>query len=474
MKIKLATAILALLAATQAAAAEEITVAGLPSPNRGEVPVNTDISNTLKLDSSAGTQYKIAGNTSFGSVSVVNGENPGDAYSIALGSLTVDINSASGSANAFSANNWWMLASTLNFKNSVKSSEAVANINFAGNLGVYSISTVATQKQSVTFTDVKANVTVGGTATIGNGYAGTSGANTSAIYVNSSADVTWTGTTSFGGYGQLNVNGKFATGGAMTFGKDSELNVNGSFTSTNAMTFDANSNTTIGTSGNVNLSKFIALGNFTSSGKLTQTTEDGIGLKGTGTIKSGSEWLVKGKLHTYTGSDTTIEAGASVMLNSPNPTASTPSRLVLEGGKITFNSQVNSEYGVLASVLLKETTLAFGTDFTLAFINQLTNDSFTIVMNEGGILRLIDADSLRLGTGGVIVHNFAENKIYVGTNVTSDELALINLFSDAGETYLGTAGLTSDGWLTAVPEPAEWAAIFGAAALAFAICRRRK
>lgn len=35
MKIKLSTAILALLAATQAAAAEEITVAGLPSPNRG-------------------------------------------------------------------------------------------------------------------------------------------------------------------------------------------------------------------------------------------------------------------------------------------------------------------------------------------------------------------------------------------------------------------------------------------------------
>ncbi len=60
--------------------------------------MNTDISNTLKLDPSAGTQYKIADNTSFGSVSVVNGENPEDAYSIALGSLTVDINSASGSA----------------------------------------------------------------------------------------------------------------------------------------------------------------------------------------------------------------------------------------------------------------------------------------------------------------------------------------------------------------------------------------
>ena len=40
--------------------------------------------------------------------------------------------------------------------------------------------------------------------------------------------------------------------------------------------------------------------------------------------------------------------------------------------------------------------------------------------------------------------------------------------------YIGTAKLVN-GWLTAaIPEPAEWAAIFGGIALAIAVYRRRR
>ena len=73
------------------------------------------------------------------------------------------------------------------------------------------------------------------------------------------------------------------------------------------------------------------------------------------------------------------------------------------------------------------------------------------------------------------IFNFRENAIFVGDSATESELALVKLYSGMDDSsYIGTAKLVN-GWLTAaIPEPAEWAAIFGGIALAIAVYRRRR
>ena len=451
MKITKNTSILFSIAALASAAqAATITATGAAEPNRGSIGASTDISNTLVLDSSAGAQYNAGSNGKFGSISATNGAALGDVWNVAVGSLTVDMNSASGTVNALSANKWWMLAMDLNFKNSASGSTAVANINVANELYVYSKSSQYTQYQNINFANITANVNVG-SAVFGNDYSGDKGLNTAKLNINSGANVTWTGNALFGKSGQLNITGKFTTASQLSF--------------------DANSYMMIADGAEMTLSKFTKFGSFSSFGKLTQTTDDGIGFGGEGIIGSGSVWNIKGKLHTYAGSDVTIEKGASVTLSSPTDTIDP--RLVLQGGKLTFNETLISTTGKTAIAIMAGTTMGIGTDISFTYINQITSGLSTILMDSEGILRLTADDSLTL-KDGLSIYNFAEDKVYVGTNVTAEELALIFLYSDEGQTLLGNTGITSDGWLTVVPEPAEWAAILGFIAIAFAVYRRRK
>lgn len=156
-----------------------------------------------------------------------------------------------------------------------------------------------------------------------------------------------------------------------------------------------------------------------------------------------------------------------------SPTGTNDPRLVLQGGKLTFNETLISTTGKTAIAIMAGTTMGIGTDISFTYINQITSGLSTILMDSDGILRLTADDSLTL-KDGLSIYNFAEDKVYVGTNVTAEELALIFLYSDEGQTLLGNTGITSDGWLTVVPEPAEWAAILGFIAIAFAVYRRRK
>ena len=76
---------------------------------------------------------------------------------------------------------------------------------------------------------------------------------------------------------------------------------------------------------------------------------------------------------------------------------------------------------------------------------------------------------------GLKVYNFRENAVYVGTNAANASGVAKAKFYDADGNLLTNVRIGENGWLTAaIPEPAEWAAIFGAIALGFAVCRRRK
>ena len=77
------------------------------------------------------------------------------------------------------------------------------------------------------------------------------------------------------------------------------------------------------------------------------------------------------------------------------------------------------------------------------------------------------------------IYNFKEDSIYVGLNYDKYivENRIVAYTGTDTSTMLDKVYVSSTGWLTAlpaVPEPAEWAMIFGAIALGFAIYRRRK
>ena len=80
----------------------------------------------------------------------------------------------------------------------------------------------------------------------------------------------------------------------------------------------------------------------------------------------------------------------------------------------------------------------------------------------------------------ISIENFSDNRVFIATNASSPYIVDgITISGDAGaelEFVAGTYNSTKGFWLNAVavPEPAEWAMIFGGIALGLAIYRRRK
>ena len=71
------------------------------------------------------------------------------------------------------------------------------------------------------------------------------------------------------------------------------------------------------------------------------------------------------------------------------------------------------------------------------------------------------------------IYNFREDSIFLANNSTAimGIGAKISLYDKAGE-FLGIAKIGAKGALTAVPEPATYAFVLGAIAIAFALKRR--
>ena len=108
-------------------------------------------------------------------------------------------------------------------------------------------------------------------------------------------------------------------------------------------------------------------------------------------------------------------------------------------------------------------------------INLMNDTAKLIFDSEGTTINISNGTSLKI-TG------FADNKVNIGTTAASYNNLVSALKDGRLEIYdtsdkqvlADVVGIDSNGWLTTVPEPAEWAAIFGAIALGLAVYRRRK
>ena len=429
----------------------------------------------------------------------------------------IDIAAASGEANAMNfAGKLWMNLANLTITNSTGGKNATANLNF-GSLEIFSEAAGAYfQTQSISFENVKANVT-----TTDGAFIGSDGdkytLNAASINVAANAEVVWNGAQTVKQNGIINVLGSYTNAGALTLKKGGQaivdsgatyninaggtiagsittsgtLNIAGGTTFSNGASIDVidgnvvfADDTKFGTTavlnitgGTVTATKDLEFGSIVSTGgKLVQTTGDGIKIIGNSTLSDNGVWDIKNKVQ--------VNGGASFTLdnNNLNFSGSNQRFILTNDGTITLNQMYKTSRagGVIPIVFTgtKSGTLIIGGDISLEFINNINDKVVNIVLaNEDAVLRLVSVDdTLKFkNDNGLAIFNFRENAIYVGDSVSDAELALIKLYSGMDDsTFLGTAKVV-DGWLTAaIPEPAEWAAIFGGIALAFAVYRRRR
>ena len=138
-----------------------------------------------------------------------------------------------------------------------------------------------------------------------------------------------------------------------------------------------------------------------------------------------------------------------------------------KGIRIATALDVNSDLGSVMNVYSEQTFEDIYITSGSALDIKMQNDLAKLIFEGEGRTVSIGKD------GELRIYNFRENSIYVGTNSeTISELAKAR-FYDSGKNLLNVR-VNESGWLTAVPEPAEWAAIFGAIALGLALYRRRK
>lgn len=98
------------------------------------------------------------------------------------------------------------------------------------------------------------------------------------------------------------------------------------------------------------------------------------------------------------------------------------------------------------------------------FVGEVDNSYSDIVFKdfENGLVKISSIDATKLDESGVYTISSSKKFTFKGYDLNGDELSG------------GKWSIDSNNYLIYVPEPAEWAMIFGAIAIAFAIYRRRK
>ena len=427
-----------LIASTSAIQADELTFYGGTSRTKIEGATSAD---TIILDSSAGSLYG-AGGITVNKIISINGDAKGDVdicntidWNSGKG-ITVDANTASGEFTAIDVNSWKHNLFALTIKNSASATDATVNLNFGSLLQVSSGGN--TQNQYIYFDSVKANVTAAAT-TIGNTID-----KGSVLGVKSTADVTWNGNISIGKSGILNLDGKLTLAG------------------------------TLSSSGTIN-----------SAGNLVQNAaaDTGITFSGNAEMNSGSNWTIQGKLIVQNNSTTTVNEGAYLTFV---PNASNSARVILNRGSLILN-QKNALITNTGEPKVAIVTLVGVDNINNVFINAdqeiksffVNGNTLNIYLDDLVKISLTDAENAigYLNSASLNIYNFQEDNFYVGTveNIKNNVESIVSLYDENGD-YLGAATVNDLGYITllTVPEPAEWAAIFGALALGLAMYRRRK
>ena len=459
MKKTIITSTLSALVALSAAAATEF-IGGEDYNSRTSIDVNDNTADiVLKKGTGTSSSYYFKAEDST-LVRSVSGTDAG-TYTVAFGNFTVDANSDSDFTAWDLAGTYQTNYSTLTFKNTASSTANIA-IKNAGN---FDITATNAQSQSLNFLAITADVS----AAAYNFSSVTGGMST--LNVARTANVSMTGKMNFTNNSLLNVEGNLTANSAIYMSGNSAMKVSGTYTQA------------AGTA---------TLNNLTLTGKYIQTTraDTGTNIYGNSKISAGATLEADGKLYLCSGSTFTVDGGQVITRYN-----SKGSRVLLANATLVINdgNALKCEWGTNNKVLRNaalvtinsgtssprfENNLYINVSTSLdkifvngALVNVYMDDSAILtITNEGngGYITFDDA-----GKGEMKIYNFREDSIFLANNSTAITGigTKISLYDKAGE-FLGIAKIGAKGALTSVPEPATYAAILGAIAIAFALKRK--
>ena len=514
-------AIIPILMLAASSHGETVTVAGGATPGARTVISGVTANDNLILDSSAGGYYKTAGFTAK-TVNVTNGEAAGFVtiantinWDPSKG-MTIDVNSLD-NITAFTASSSSFNYCTTTFKNSALDSAAVVTIDSGTALNVAGGG--SDQKQYLNFEGIKAKVyaqnsNIGNTAN----YSGET-----VLNIDEKSTVNWYGNINASGSAVdgiggtvININGVLAmsdkdaaqatlflkNGAVVNVGANGSLlmtnravNVGAGCTLNAAGNFYGAGGSIFTLDGTASLGKNATFFTVSTSGILTQAKDaGGIRVYRTTNFKSGANWTVDEKFgvggNVVSGVDYSVTTAKLVMnegskLNIENDSDSTYiARVIMWGlAEITVKetnaiSQANGDSVNLVTASTSDDTIYTNKIFLYKdqkFASLNASANLDVYIYDGAVLYFDgDGNTMIFANDKVMnVYDFVDYSIFIGTNSASKEgaLAHINAY-DSGMNLL-SLGVTEDGWLFTVPEPADFAAVFGALALAFALRRRR-
>lgn len=426
------------------------------------------------------------------------------------GNFTIDTNSA-GAYQGLSVNNMTLVASNVVVKNSLSSTAAV-NLNF----GQLVLNGDATQTQTLTFNGVSANVSTANTTIIGQ-----TANTTSKIIIDSASNVNWSGNIYSGVRGAtfpadsglavngvLNMDGDIAVYGYASIGSGGVLNMNGKTLSMTGTLTVAGTLNFVGDSGtqsdrfyhygtllltNTSPSSQFTIYNidsgYSGAATLTQSVAEGdntgIRIKGTANISYGSTWTVNEKLELAGRSNGTAKLNIDAKSSSVKITVgeNQEARFGLLGNSVATlktENAVTMDDGSSVKLFVDESSSSLANKLVLdasqKFKKIELNGNLEITLAATAVLSLDDDSeaTISIAEGKYLtIYNFRDDAVYVGGNLDVSVLSQIKAYNSESELQ---NLVVNEGWLQAqaVPEPAEWAAIFGAFALALAFRRRRK
>lgn len=413
--------------------------------------------NPNQTDVSAKAFFKGNGNT----ISSLKTSGAPAGWNIAGGETTIDINQAgTGSFDAFinGGTMEWASGTAFDFVNSAGAS-AIANVD----VGTLSLANSASSTHGLNF---KTNANVLGTSftASGNSYV------VPAISVSNNSNVDYRVSES-----------KFNGSSLISVENGSTLNVYGTIASDNrGIRFKVDGTFNYENTSSINLNASTITGTF-SAKSITFIA---------GTSKLSGEGVINAAGSVYVGSRLTISDNAKVKLTKG--TGGRQSQIVIEkSGKLTISAKDAIKYqGGLANILMNgsrndaELTISADNMFDkLIFSRESNNEFLTLTVNNDARIYFNAISFLYQTTTATLkINNFTEESIFFKDISGWDDLDSVLLSDTEGNTYtkddLSWVAGTYDGiggyWLSTVPEPSAYAAIFGVCSIAFVIYRRRK
>ena len=426
---------------------------------------------------------------------------------MANGGLNIEANVESGDYQLISALDWTMNHTYLFLSNSAANSTANLTIDIGRLLFVS-----GTNDQCQTLTFGQGKFTVNGT---GVSSFTAAGAGVARLEVFTGTDVTWNGRLTMGANSVYDLYGKVTHTQGFTFEKGSTLNINEGAHLYKATSGTLYLNGTVNVASNAKLEtvagsktelggtlntasdmKFFAL---VSNGGVYNQTAGSTTLTRTTTLSNGADWTIYEKL-TLEGGDNTGSKTAEltinddvnfVIKNNENGKYGNRARILLNGyNHLVLNKEnaIVDENGNAVSIATigneKKTIecnkITINADQTFNTLYLGANSSLEITMANDVMLSFVGENSFNTADDSayLFIYNFQENTIQFNnsnTAVCEKIESYIKLYGATAEDFLGFAKINENGFLTlAIPEPAEWAMIFGALALGLAVYRRRK